>query len=97
MQGHLSILLNCPSLVQVYVYCFVDSALGMYFPKSLKPEISVLYSTCYTRMLQARAHIQTHTECEEVGMVNVSGKFTPNEFINQIRKQQKYSVRIVKK
>jgi hypothetical protein len=76
------------------VYCFVDIAFGMYFPKSLKSEISVFYML---HAPSARTHTNAHTECEEVGMVKSSGKFILNEFINQIRKQQqKYSARIIK-
>lgn len=48
-------------LAQVYAHCFVDTAFGMYFTKSLKPEISVLYPTCYA--LSAHTDTNKHTEC----------------------------------
>ena len=80
----------CTVLLTLHLECI--------FQKSLKPAISVLYSTCYMLLARAQTQTHTHTECEEVGMVKVSGKFILNEFIDQTRKKkQKYSVRMVKK
>jgi hypothetical protein len=87
MHGPMNIKSMCTVLLTLHLECI--------FQKSLKPEISVLYSTCY--MLLARAQTQTHKKYEKVGMVKSAGKFILNEFIDQIRmKKQKYSVRMVK-